>query len=323
MTLTDEELIRQLRAELDALVAHIPDAPAVPPQPHEAATAGSATHGRRWLSAGVAAVSLAVLVGGLVVIANRDADDAGSDSPPATAPTSTDDVVPTTPASSPQPTAPATAAPGGSVTEFETIAMVLESSEHGPQLCFSALESLPPQCGAGVALTSWTWDLIDVEQTQSGTTWVDSIYVAGTYDAGARTFAVTEVRLPTDADRQRLVVFPVPDYSVACPEPAGGWPARRQEWPAEQVAAIPGYAGAWVDESQQVMTVKFTGDLESARTAVAEVYSGAVCVLPATFDAAGEWVVAEVIAIDPDRQAAFDAAFGEDVVRLIPRLRPI
>jgi hypothetical protein len=98
------------------------------------------------------------------------------------------------------------------------------------------------------------------------------------------------------------------------------------------------------------MTVKFTGDLAAAEAAVGEVYSGSVCVLPASrdaaelqaiqeqlsqmssiqflsiavqVDAAGESVVAEVIAPDPDRQAAFDAEFGQGVVRLLPRLRPI
>jgi hypothetical protein len=354
--MTDDELIRQLRAELDDLVADVPAAPAALTASFTPGAARPSTSGRRWLPVGVAAASLTLLVGGLIVIANRDTDDPASDAPPptapATAPATTPATAPTTPppATSLSPIAPTTAPPGASTTELETIAMVLESSEQGPQLCFSALESLPPQCGAGVALTSWTWDLIDVEQVQSGTTWVDSIYVAGTYDAAARAFAVTDARLPTDADRERLIVFPSPDFSVPCPEPEGGWPARRQEWPGEQVAAIPGYAGAWVDESQQVMTVKFTGDLAAAEAAVGEVYSGSVCVLPASrdaaelqaiqeqlsqmssiqflsiavqVDAAGESVVAEVIAPDPDRQAAFDAEFGQGVVRLLPRLRPI
>jgi hypothetical protein len=40
-------------------------------------------------------------------------------------------------------------------------------------------------------------------------------------------------------------------------------------------------------------------------------------------DATGEWLEVGVIAPDPDRQAAFDAEFGDRVVRLVPRLRPI
>ena len=129
-----------------------------------------------------------------------------------------------------------------------------------------------------------------------------------------------------------------------------GWPARKQEWPGDQVSAIDGYAGAWTDSSQQVMVVKFTGDLTAAEQAVRTYYSGSVCVIGAEHteaelraiqeqltamssvqflwsavyaDVTGEWVEAGVIAPDPARQAAFDAEWGAGVVRLVPALRPI
>ena len=141
------------------------------------------------------------------------------------------------------------------------------------------LESLPPQCGTGVALVDWSWDAIDVERVQGGTTWVDQIYLTGRYDPAAQTFTVEETRLPSDADRERLLLSrPMPDFTVPCPPPEGGWPARTQEWPGDEIAALEGYAGAWIDEAGPVMTVKFTGDLGAAEAAIREHYTDApVC----------------------------------------------
>jgi hypothetical protein len=201
-----------------------------------------------------------------------------------------------------------------------------------------------------VALIDWSWDAIDVERVDGGTTWVDSIYARGYFDRRANTFTAIEVRPVTDADRERLTIGNELDFSVPCPEPEGGWPARNQEWPGDEVSAIDGYAGAWVDESQQVMTVKFTGDLVAAETAVREFYSDALCLVAgehsaaeladiqgqlmaissiqflsiATFvDATGEWVEARTFAPEPERQAAFDEQFGPGVVRLVSQLQPV
>jgi hypothetical protein len=105
-----------------------------------------------------------------------------------------------------------------------------------------------------------------------------------------------------------------------------------------------------VDESQQVMTVKFTGDLAVAEEALREHYSDAVCVVAAQHteqellaiqnqlmsissiqltstgiyvDATGEWVQADITVPDPQRQAAFDAEYGQGVVRLSSPLKPV
>ena len=113
---------------------------------------------------------------------------------------------------------------------------------------------------------------------------------------------------------------------------------------------IPGYAGSWEDPTNQVVTVKFTGDLDAAEAAVRKVYSDNLCVVAAKHsmdelvaisnqllsmssakflwsqvysDASGEWVEAGVITPDPERQAAFDEQFGQGVVRLTARLKPL
>ena len=113
---------------------------------------------------------------------------------------------------------------------------------------------------------------------------------------------------------------------------------------------IPGYAGSWDDHTNQVVTVKFTGDLATAEAAVRQYYTDNLCVVPAQHsmdelvaisnqlmsmssvkflwsqvyaDATGEWVEAGVIVPDPERQAAFDQQYGEGVVRLTSRLQPL
>ena len=354
----DDELARRLRADIDQMVA---DAGATAPPPLGFAPHGEPPQSKRWMPLAAAAVTVSVMVGGLILIANRDDDEL-----PAATPVDSTSVVPATvpdvsppqssapEASTPDTSTPDTSTPDASTVApvdqlYETIASVIDDGS-GARLCFEVLESLPPQCGIGLALVDWSWDAIDVERMEGGTTWVDSIYVRGTYDEAANTFTVAETRIPTDADRDRLTFGTELDFSVPCPEPQGGWPARNQEWPGEQIGAIEGYAGSWVDESQQVMTIKFTGDLAAAESAVAQYYSDAVCIVPAEHsvadlvaisnqldsmssiqflwnspyaDATGEWVEAGVIAPDPQRQAAFDAEWGPGVVRLSPLMRAV
>src|SRR6187549_263259 len=85
MTTTDEQLIQQLRRELDELVAGVGDVAGDPPLSQPNSAGDGADRDRRWVAVGIAAATVAALVGGLVVVANRDAGEATSDTPPATA----------------------------------------------------------------------------------------------------------------------------------------------------------------------------------------------------------------------------------------------
>jgi hypothetical protein len=353
----DEELIRRMRLELDRLAEGVP---AAPPQKAPAAISSPGSPpSRRWVALAAAAAAVVVLVAGLVVVAGRDDDAAPSDTLPAVTTPSDTSPSDTTPGVTPPGSSiPGTTEPAPSTTidvvvdepqEYETIGTVIDDGT-GARLCFDVLESLPPQCGTGVTLIDWSWDAIDVERVEGGTTWVDSIYARGHFDRQANTFTAIEVRPVTDDDVERLAIGTEPDFSVPCAEPEGGWPARNQEWPGDEVSAIDGYAGAWVDESQQVMTVKFVGDLAVAETALREIYSDAVCVVAAEHtaaeladiqgqlmaissiqflsigtyvDATGEWVEARTFAPEPERQAAFDEQFGPGVVRLVSQLHPV
>jgi hypothetical protein len=351
----DQELIRRLRADLDQLVGDAGSSN--PPELTAMAAQSTPPHGsssRRWMAWSAAAATVALLIGGLVVIANRDAgDDVVATVPPVSTLPSTTSPGTTVPAVPPISGPATTVAPGEPVL-YEAIGTVIDDGT-GAQLCFSVLESLPPQCGTGPALLDWSWDMIDVEQKggdpAAPVTWVDGIYVRVAMEPSTQELHTTEARIPTDEERNRLTGGPELDFSVPCDTPAGGWPGRNQEWPGDEVAAIDGYAGAWVDESQQVMTVKFTGDLATAQSALERFYDRAVCYVPAEHteaelqaiqnqlmsmssvqfssvatyvDATGEWVQADIAgAPNAELQAALDAEFGEGVVRLSSPLHPI
>ena len=71
-----------------------------------------------------------------------------------------------------QPAAPAVGAAGTpeEPRRYAAEAMVLESPEHGPELCLGGvLESLPPQCG-GPDVIGWDWAAVEDEQSMNGTT---------------------------------------------------------------------------------------------------------------------------------------------------------
>jgi hypothetical protein len=181
---------------------------------------------------------------------------------------------------------------------YEVAATVLESPEHGPQLCGAVEESLPPQCG-GPDIVGWDWEAVEAESV-SGTTWGEYVLV-GTWD-GER-FTLTGPAVVDDGSRA-----PDPDgedpFASPCPAPDGGWqpvdPATATEGALEEAlaraATAPDYAGAWVDQSYMadvdeadieelgndptrlVLNLQFTGDLAEREQWIREVWGGALCV---------------------------------------------
>lgn len=262
----------------------------------------------------------------------------------------------------PESTAPATLPPSTTTPPigevYETMGTVIDTPASGPMLCFGVLDSYPPQCGTGIPLTGWSWELIDGETRQGDTTWFDGaqVYVVGAYDVGAGAMNVLEARLGTEDDVARLIVaagFRGNDFSTPCPAPAGGWqdaPFDPTSWPADAIARLDGYGGAWVDEREHVYTVLSTGDLAEAELAVRALYDGPVCIAQArrTFaeleeiqtqlmslssvqvlssavmiDATGGWVDATLIAPHPQLQASLDAQYGAGTVELHAMLVPL
>lgn len=198
---------------------------------------------------------------------------------------------------------------GGSTSgpsqRYTATAMVLESPDHGPQLCLGGVaESLPPQCG-GPDIAGWDWNEADDYETRSGTTW-GSYTVVGTYDG--ETFTLTEPPRPPEGPEG-----PGDDgarFQSPCEEPEGGWTVvdEATATPEAMDAAIahaaqqPDHAGTWVDQSinpamdedadlapedreaaandprKLVLNFRFTGDLERHEAEIREIWGGALCV---------------------------------------------
>ncbi len=179
---------------------------------------------------------------------------------------------------------------------------VLESPDHGPQLCLGwVAQSLPPQCG-GPDVVGFAWADVDDEESVDGTTWGDYGLV-GTWD-GDR-FTLTEA--PGDPDSvPRPDGFPDPDFSTPCDPPSGGWaPTDQRLMSAEAQSAATAYAdeqadlgAVWLDRDAAwtgarpadvgagVLTFSFTGDLDRHETQLRQRYGGPICVVAAAHSAA-------------------------------------
>jgi hypothetical protein len=256
-----------------------------------------------------------VLVAGVVVVASCGAQPEHTASS-LNEPAATSSVAPTSPITTGEVTtttvsvttsiAGHTSLPAVEGPMFETVTTVLESADHGPELCLGGvLDSLPPQCG-DVPITNWDWDAIRGEDSANGTTWVDSAYVTGRFD-GSR-FTVVSARVATADDVARFR-SEWPDFHAPCPEPADGWLAAAagadpnaqlsEDNPVGQyVQSQPDGAGWWVDGSidpnwpngysdprKTIVVASFTGDLSRHEADLRELWSGALCVTLAKYSA--------------------------------------
>jgi hypothetical protein len=249
----------------------------------------------------------------------------------------------------PEPDDPAPADPTGRYTVDAT---VLESPEHGPQLCHAVAESLPPQCG-GPDVLGWTWEGLAHEEAQA-TRW--GFYrLVGTWDGTAFTLTSPATVAPVGGATE-----PGIDFTSPCPPPAGGWaavdPGRATQAAfdaaAAKATAMPGFAGLWIDQNggendprRLVLNVKFTGDPAAREAELRQVWGGALCLSPAartqaeleriqneltgpdilqsSVDVVANRVDLTVYAATPAEQARLDERYGAGVVRLRGFLRPV
>lgn len=181
------------------------------------------------------------------------------------------------------PTPATTATPGREGRLIGRGTVIDEGS--GPKLCSLVLQSLPPQCGDGVALADWRWPDRGVER-RNKTTWGD-FAVVGTYDGVRfRVEKTVERAAPPDTKKR-------PSFDTPCPKPAGGWrapdPTRATQETMERAIRLaerrPGHADTWVDEQgsygdpvRTVLNISFTDDLEGAERAIRKVWGGPLCV---------------------------------------------
>ena len=278
-----------------------------------------------------------VLVGFLILAAcGDDAADVASDDPPTTTGAHADDTV------------------------YETSATVLDSDDHGPQLCLGGVaDSYPPQCG-GPDIVGWDWSTVEAESA-NGTTW-GSYSLTGSWDG--ETFTVTgPVGEPDFSDQGGPT-----DFSTPCDEPDGGWTVVDEATATdaglraaqEYAQSQSGLGGPWVDQSinpageesgfndptKLILNVKFTADLDRHEAELRNRFGGPLCVIEserteaelrrlqddlyaeldahfASVDIIRGVVEFGVVVADPTLQAELDDAHGAGVVELIGALRPV
>lgn len=246
---------------------------------------------------------------------------------------------------------------------FRTWAAVLESPDHGPQLCHAVEESYPPQCG-GPDIAGWDWSAVEHESA-AGTRW-GSYVLVGTFDG--ETFTLSEPATVDDGSVARPQTGN-DRFGTPCPEPAGGWhpvDAERATQAAFQQAievaqAADGYGGLWIDQRMSeadmtdenandprrfVLNVTTTGDVAAMQNVIREVWGGSLCVSAAARDEAtllniqshitGEpgvlgsgpdirtgQLVVQVFIASAEQQRTFDERYGAGTVRLEGMLVPI
>lgn len=172
---------------------------------------------------------------------------------------------------------------------YEWSGTVLQSSEHGPELCSIVAESYPPQCG-GVRVAGWDWGEVDGEERSGGTIWGE-FRVVGTYDG--KTFTLTERPGPNRRSSEDTKI------SSACKKPAGGWerpnPDRAGDQEMQKAFEIatrdPDYAGGWLSDAEKVdangvqdlstavLNFGFTGDLDRHEAEIRRIWGGGLCLV--------------------------------------------
>jgi hypothetical protein len=297
---------------------------------------------------------LAVLAG-VVTSALLVAGCGGAVDGPATGPAAAPLAAPSAPA--------ADLAAAGYEGRFRATGTILESPEHGPQLCHAVAESFPPQC-SGLDVAGWDWSAVEAESAE-GTTW-GSYVLVGTFDGEA--FTLTEPPIAADQG-DRAPSADGPDFSTPCPEPDGGWAPvdldRATEAALQAAVArapsVDGFGDLWIDQRLRpedlteatandprriVLNVSTTGDLAATEEELREVRGGALCVSraaaseaellevqAATTDLPGfvssspdprtGQLVVQALVASQELQAELDDRFGPGVVRLEGLLRPL
>jgi hypothetical protein len=249
----------------------------------------------------------------------------------------------------------------GYTGRFRVVATVLENASHGPQVCSSVADSLPPQCG-GPDIAGWKWDGLQKESV-NGTTW-GSYQLTGKFDGNA--FTLTEPAKLNDGRFNPHVTSP--DFTSPCPTPNGGWkpadPAKANDDAMQAVNALvnadPDFAGLWIDQSEPtlvggtpandpqkyVLNVKFVKDLQRHEADIRKVWGGALCVSQARHTEAELRKIQDELSTEPGmsfasteivtgtveiglfvateaRQRELDAKYGAGLVNLIGTLTPI
>lgn len=209
---------------------------------------------------------------------------------------------------------------GGGGARYEGSFTVLESPEHGTELCVNVLTSLPPQCG-GLPILNWDWDEVDGEEARGGTTW-GAWHVIVTYSNGT----VTLVEPPT---RPRKAAQRASDFYPACAQPeVEEASAGEAQWEAvgqpNEPLQIDGLVTMWVTgsggeggEDFVANVIVRPGGREAAVAAVRGRYLGPLCVVERDLPTSSELDAVQSELADDDARAALGTVLsaGADSMR--------
>jgi hypothetical protein len=217
---------------------------------------------------------------------------------------------------------------------YTSTVTVLESPEHGPQLCLGGVnESLPPQCG-GPDIEGWNWDDAEGHESVSGTMW--GVYtVVGRYLDGV--FTLSEP--PSVPNPDDPVSADAPQFVTPCDEPDGGWQVVDEATATDAgmndaldyANSQAEFAGAYLDQSinpaladeenmdaediemaandptKLILNIRFTADVERHEQEIRKVWGGALCVSVA------EHSTDELIAIQDELHNANPDVLGSGI----------
>ena len=207
-----------------------------------------------------------------------------------------------------------------------TSAMVIQTSPtQEPVLCVGAiLQSYPPQCAGSLRLIGWDWGQVTNETVAGSVTWIDSVYVVGTYAAG--TFTLT--RPPSDSPPPGAVVeAPAAGapFQQLCDDPLRGAAdsgasgvradTRARDELSRHLETMNGYVGSWLSGRRgAVMNVLVTGDPERARAEARLLWSGNLCVEQRDVATHAEMVSAQkaLLALPQDPNQCLSGGPGPD-----------
>lgn len=238
--------------------------------------------------------------------------------------------------------------------QYEATGMVLESREHGPELCLGPHTLIYPPRARGIPIINWRWDEVVGQESFRDRTW-GTYHLTGSYDGSS--FTVTRVRQPVPRQRKQV------DFSSPCAEPPGGWPvpdpSRASLHDVDPVARLagskPDFAGLWIApldpwDREFILNVAFTGDLGRREAELRAVWGGRLCVtryerslaelrrihdqarvvteelglkvFVSGVDEVDNTVFLEVLVVDDHARAAIDQRYA-GVVRLRAALTPV
>lgn len=255
--------------------------------------------------------------------------------------------------------------------KYETTATVSDDGS-GAKLClFGVLDSLPVRCG-DTPITDWDWEKVTGERSEGGITW-GRYTLIGTYHDGQ--FTVTKVSrdlVSPPPEGPRTVTPCPPDQTT--PDPASRAPITEDALTAaiQAAAAAPDAAGAWrdsgepttaepdkgaarkpLDPNKVVLNAAFTGELETHRQELQQIWGGRICViqhrhrladlerikdeltmghvaaevglraLGADADEVDNVVRLDVVIATDKARSELDRRYGPGVVRLVPALRQV